>query len=185
LAVPPVETISTPSPWSPRASSTTPVLSWTLINARRIFIECSPAGRDVESAFGEEPHGLRVDPMLLDQDASGQRLLRVGRLHRYRSLQDDRPRVYPFVDEVDRGAGDPDAVVESLPLSVQSGERWQQRGMDVHQPSLPGADEHRTEDAQEARETDETDLVVFERLGEHGVIGGTVAVILRVHEERA
>ena len=57
--------------------------------------------------------------------------------------------------------------------------------MDVHQPSLPGADEHRTQDAHEARETDETDLVVFERLREHGVIGSPVAVILRVHEERA
>src|SRR5438034_6215612 len=123
--------------------------------------------------------------MLLDQDASGQRLLRVGRLHRYRSLQDDRPRVYPFVDEVDRGAGDPDAVVESLPLSVQSGERWQQRRMDVHQPSLPGADEHRTQDAHEARETDETDLVVFERLREHGVIGSSLFVNPKDHSDRA
>src|SRR2546425_10203600 len=122
--------------------------------------------------------------MLLDQDAGGQRFFRVGRLHRYRSLQDDRARVYPLVDEVDRRAGDRDSVDERLPLSVQSGERRQQRGVDVHQPSLPDADEHRSQEAHETGQADEADVVALERLRQHGLIGGPGAVVLRVQEER-
>ncbi|WP_279581673.1 hypothetical protein [Fodinicola feengrottensis] len=42
-AVDPVETICTPDSASPRASSTSPVLSYTLISARRIGTCCPPA----------------------------------------------------------------------------------------------------------------------------------------------
>ena len=45
FAVDPVETISTPASVSPRASSISPVLSYTLINARRIgrFVTLRPS----------------------------------------------------------------------------------------------------------------------------------------------
>src|SRR5215210_647288 len=124
-AVPPVETSSTPRAARPRANSTTPVLSDTDSSARRIrtspgcVTSDPPSGRDdsgsrlhpdVPRIARIEPHRAAGDPA----DGGAEQLVLVGaqrrldlrRVARVRkidgALGDDRPRVDPRVDEVDR-----------------------------------------------------------------------------------
>ena len=86
---------------------------------------------DAQAAFREEPDRLGVQPVLLDQNARGQRVLRVAGSHRHRRLQHDGTGVDALVDEVHGGARHLHAVLERLALGVQARERRQQRGMDV------------------------------------------------------
>src|SRR5436190_1429378 len=152
-AVPPVDTISTPSSASPRAKSTSPRLSDTVRSARRT---CTSPGRtiaalppsvvairpldlpldeDLPPAGGVELHlpareqayRLRQQAMLdlMDAFLDGGDVTRVCRFEREGLLQDDRPAVDALVDEVD---GDPEhlhPVVERLLDRAQAGEGGQ------------------------------------------------------------
>src|SRR5947208_2923431 len=92
-----------------------------------------PPSHDGETSFGEEANGLRIQSMLLDEDTSGQRVLRIVRMHGHARLYDYRPGVHrALVDEVDRRPGDLRAVFERLALRVKTRERRQERRMDVH-----------------------------------------------------
>src|SRR5436309_3854235 len=138
-AVPPVDTISTPSSASPRAKSTSPRLSDTVNSARRtctspgltaamlppsvvaivsLLEENVPAaGRiELDPPAGEQPHGLRQEPVLdlVDQILDGGDVTRIGTFQSERLLEDDWPGVDALVDEMDGHAGDLDAVVEGL-----------------------------------------------------------------------
>src|SRR5215213_11066175 len=118
-ALPPVETISTPSPTNPRAKSTRPRLSETLSRARRIrtspgaltFVlpdsiaivnqHRSRVGRvGTHAPGGYQAHGTRQQPVL---DAVHS-LLDLGDPRRIRKLErllkDDGAAVDTFVDEV-------------------------------------------------------------------------------------
>src|SRR5947209_8772260 len=128
-AVPPVETISTPSSRNPRAKSTIPRLSETVSSARRTFtspglvtaaappsvvaidrllVDYDTPRRvriDLHRSRREQPHRTRQQPVLDLVDLS----LNLRDVPSIRNnveglLQDDRPRVDPLVDEVN---GDP------------------------------------------------------------------------------
>ena len=60
--------------------------------------------------------------MLLPQDARGERFHGVAIEYRHRRLQHDRARVQFLIHEVDRAAGDLDAVLERLMLRVETRE---------------------------------------------------------------
>ena len=64
-----------------------------------------------------------------------------------------------FVDEVDRAAGDLNAVFEGLELRVEAREGGQQRGVDVEDALRVGQDESSREQAHVAGEADEVDFV--------------------------
>src|SRR5919202_2268542 len=134
-AVPPVETISTPSSASPRAKSMIPRLSETLSSARRTrtspgAVVCGdPAGsvvdtdapldHDAPAIRSLEPHRAAGDEL----DRPGQQpvldrvnlVLDLGDGRRIRKpeglLKDDRAGVGVLVHEVDRDPGHPDAVL--------------------------------------------------------------------------
>ena len=59
LAVEPVETMSTPASCRPRARSARPVLSYTLINARRIALRCQSSYCRLSSGPGHAAGGHR------------------------------------------------------------------------------------------------------------------------------
>src|SRR4051794_7112091 len=125
LAVPPVETISTPSSARPRAKSTTPRLSDTVISAR--CTRTSPGATVsyvsvvLTSVIDDHPSRLsRVDPHLpLRDQAHGVRqqlvldpvnlVLYGGYVARIRKLEgalkDDRAAVDPLVNEVHGNSG--------------------------------------------------------------------------------
>src|SRR3954451_9266591 len=138
-AVPPVETISTPSSASPRANSTRPRLSDTVSSARRtrtspgaLTSSAPPSVVATQRLLvdGHETRIARVDahgPRGDQADRPRQQLVLdlVDSLldRRYvtsirkkveRLLEDDRARVDALVDEVDRHPGDAHPVVERL-----------------------------------------------------------------------
>src|SRR5215212_2517358 len=138
LAVPPVETISTPSSASPRANSTSPRLSetvssarrtrtspgwltstgpWSVVAiaaslddhmARRVRVDAHVSGGDQADGTRQQPVLDLVDPFLDRADVT-----RI-RKNVERFLQDDRARVDALVDEVDRHPHHLDSVVERL-----------------------------------------------------------------------
>src|SRR5215216_4590117 len=124
-AVPPVETISTPSSTRPRANSTSPRLSDTLRSA--LLMRTSPASTgstppvaasaivllsyahaarivrvERNTARGDQPHGTRQQPVLdLMKELTGRRdVPMVRKLERF--LQHDRPAVHALVHEMHR-----------------------------------------------------------------------------------
>ena len=83
---------------------------------------------------------------------------RVGQLDR--ALEDDRARVDPFVDEVDRHAEDLHAVLDGLLDRAHAGEGGQQRGVDVEDPVGEARHEAGVEDRHVAGEHDELDALL-------------------------
>src|SRR4051794_33888323 len=138
-AVPPVETISTPSSFSPRAKSTRPRLSLTVRSARRTrtssgavtstpvpslvataisSLDDNPARRrrvDAYRSGGDQPDCPRQKLVL---DGVNPRLDRADvqsiRIDLEGLLRDDRPRVDALVDEVDGHAHHAYPVVDRL-----------------------------------------------------------------------
>src|SRR4051812_25979913 len=143
--------ISTPSSTSPRANSTTPRLSETVISARSTrtspgadvctpgavrtsLIDDHPArlrGIERDLSAGYQTHGSRqqlvldlVDLLLDDGDVPSIRKVE-------RSLEDDRAGVDALVDEMDGHARDLDAGLQRLLDGVDACEGRQQRRVDI------------------------------------------------------
>src|SRR3954447_22479014 len=178
-AVPPVETISTPSSARPRANSTSPRLSETVRSARRT--RTSPGcvtstgpwsvvaiaallddhiarriGIDPHLSGGDQAHGTRQQPVL---DLMHSFLDR-GDVARIRKnveglLQDDRARVDALVDEVHGHPHHLYPVVNGLLDRPQPRERPQERRMNVQDPPGEAPDEGAAEDLHEPGEHDE------------------------------
>src|SRR3954468_2466878 len=129
LAVPPVDTISTPSSLRQRAKSATPVLSDTVISARltrtSAGAETSTSGTARTSFIDDHPTWIRgVDrdfPPRYETYSSRQQLMldlvdlllhdgyvpRIGKLER--ALEDDRPPVHPPLHQKTRKSPHPHA----------------------------------------------------------------------------
>src|SRR4051794_30878082 len=160
-AVPPVETSSTPSSWSPRPKSTRPRLSETVSSARRTrtspggagsMPRCSVAsaidpdharivGVDVDPPRRNQSNRLRKQPVLDAVDALLYRrdVGRVGELEGL--LQDDGPTVDAFVDEVDGHAHHLHPMLERLLDRSDARECGQERRVHVDDPAAEAADE--------------------------------------------
>src|SRR5918995_2045400 len=158
-AVPPVDTISTPSSLRPRAKSTSPRLSLTVSSARRTRTSSgavtstpvpslvatavsplydNPARRcrvDAHRARRDQPDRPRQKLVL---DRVNSRLDRLDaesiRIDLEGLLRDDRPGVDALVDEVDGHAHHAHPVVDRLLYRVQPGERRQERRVHVDEP---------------------------------------------------
>src|SRR3954449_6617882 len=160
-AVPPVDTISTPSRARPRAKSTIPVLSETEMSALLTLTASSgraAASAPVAGVAGSAiACGLRFlhvhDPPITSIDLGspgGDQADRLGKQlmldlvnlplqlravasvwHVDRPLHDDRAGGDPLVDEVHGDSGHRHPVFECLPDRVQPRERRKERGMHV------------------------------------------------------
>src|SRR3954449_2449490 len=189
-AVPPVETISTPSSASPRANSTSPRLSETVSSARRT--RTSP-GSTTSSASGSvvatfhllddhvpwrrridphragryQLHGARQQTMLdlLNPVLDRGDVPRI-RINRQSLLQDDRPRIDALVDEVDGRPHLLDPVLERLLDGAQSGERRKQRRVHVDEAAAEAPDERRTEQLHEPGEHHELGAALVQPVAE-------------------
>src|SRR4051812_44051222 len=192
-AVPPVETISTPSSARPRAKSTRPRLSDTVSSARRTWTspgritaalpplvvaisflleEHAPSagGIELHAPAREHAHGLRqeavldlVDPFLNGGD--------VGRIAMEGEglLGDDRARVDALVDEVDRDPGDLNPVLQGLLHRPQPGERRQQRRVDVDHPASEAPHEVVRQDLHESGQDDQVDPLRLEPVAQQRI----------------
>src|SRR3954470_21550105 len=154
-AVPPVETISAPSSWRPRAKSTSPRLSDTVRSARRTFtspgwITCmglDSVASDISSLLHQPPARIVwIDPhrpareepdrareqLVLDRVDGFLDRFRVRRIRKLESLlQDDRPAVHALVDEVHRHPYDPHPILERPLDRPNPLERREKGGMHV------------------------------------------------------
>src|ERR1051326_5570430 len=89
------------------------------------------AAVDTKVAAEHDVDRLGIRDVLLLQDARGQRMFVIARVHRHRALDDDRTVVEMLVDEMHGAAADFDSVFERLPLRVEAGKRGQQRRMNI------------------------------------------------------
>ena len=156
LAVEPVETMSTPASCNPLAKSTSPVLSYTLINARRIGLSARSSYGCLSSAPVHSARcyrGQHVHQQLPfdNLDALVQRLFIIVSKHRYRLLRQDGPGIHSRVHQVHGGSGDPHTVSQRVGYRMCTGERRQQRGMGVQDSAREPRKELRPEDLHEAR----------------------------------
>ena len=85
-------------------------------------------------------------------------------------LRDDRPAVERGVHEVDRAAGDGDAVGQRVRHGMTTGERRQQRRMRVEDPSAERREDRRPDDPHVARQDDRVDTDRGQRLGERRIV---------------
>ena len=98
---------------------------------------------------------LRVEHVLTPLDSLLQGLLIVIGQYLDLPLREDRARVHTLVDQMHRAPGHPYPGCENVPVRVGAREVWQQRGVDVDQPTLPTRDEPRREDAHVAAQYNE------------------------------
>src|SRR4051794_37882334 len=204
LAVPPVETISTPSSLRQRAKSAIPVLSETVISARLTrtspgAVTCTSAtvstsviddhptrirGIDRHLPPGYETYGSwqqlvldLVDPLPHNGDVP-----RIGKLECL--LKDDRAAVDVLVDEMHGNSGNLHAVVDRLLDRAETREGRQQRRMHVHDLVRKAPDEPRREQLHEAGQHHEPGAAALDPVAEDGVALGPVAVVL-LREDRS
>ena len=119
-----------------------------------------------------------LDRLQAGVDRAG--IARVGQLDR--ALEDDRARVDPFIDEVDRHAEDLDPVLDGLLDRPHAGEGGQQRGVDVDDPVGEARHEARVEDRHVAGEHDELDPLLDQPVAHGGIARGPRAE-LRAQED--
>src|SRR3954454_601703 len=198
LAVPPVDTISTPNERRQRAKSAMPVLSETVISARCTrtspgAVTCTSAavstsliddhptrirGIDRDLPLGYQTYGSRQQLMLdlVDLPLHDGDVPRIRKLER--PLEDDRAAVDPLVDEMHGNSGNLHAVVDRLLDRANSRESRQQRRVHVDDLVREAPDEDRRQQFHEAREHHELSVLGLDPVAERGVAVGPVAVVL-------
>src|SRR5262245_51712700 len=118
--------------------------------------------------------------MLFHEDPGAQGLLRVVVADRHARLRDDRSGVHTFVDEMNGGPRELDAIFERLPLRVQARERGKKGRMDVDQAAVPASYDFGAEDPHEAGQAHEPDAALVEAPEQRRVVGSAVTVRLRI-----
>lgn len=93
-----------------------------------------------------------------------QRLGRVPILHRHRLLRDNRSGIHASIHEVYRTPRDLHSMIQRLLPRFQSGKRWQQRRMNVHNAALEGPKEFSLEHPHESSQRDQIHPGFRERL---------------------
>lgn len=104
--------------------------------------------------------------MLLRENPRTQGLFGIVGIHGDGGLRNDWPMVGFFIDEMDRGPGNADSVLQRLTLGMGAGERRQERGVDIDNPLGKGADEKWGQYAHETRQDYEFNLIGAEALNE-------------------
>ena len=122
--------------------------------------------------------------MLFDQDPRGECLNRVIVEQRHGGLQDDRTVVQLGGHEMHGGARDSHAMVERLPLRVESGECRQEGGVDVQNAVREGLDQRGTHQAHETGQADQIDASGAEQIDQRAVVGVAVRIVARVEVDR-
>src|SRR5580698_1743633 len=99
------------------------------------------AAADFVVAADHECDCLGVCDVFFSENAARKGMLVIGLQYRNGTLQEDDPVIEMLIDKVNGAAGDFDAVVEGLLLSVEARKCWQKRGMDVEYAVVKGGDE--------------------------------------------
>src|SRR5579883_2980816 len=128
------------------------------------------AALDPVAAGEHDADCFRVDAVFLGQDARRERFDRVVVFDRNRALQDDRAGVEVLIYKVHGAAGDLDAVFQRLLLGVEPGKGRQQGRMNVENPLRKGANKSGAEQAHEAGQAHQLDLVVSQLFDQHAVV---------------
>src|SRR5699024_887361 len=185
FAVEPVETISTPTACKPCASSSRPVLSYTLTRARRMglrspvacagFLEFESSviaadlglsSLDGESVSCDLVQDLHDQTPLHVLNFFVQRLHFIAWVHVYRFLRHDRAGINPGVHHVHGRAGDFHAVFDSVHDRLCTRERGQQRGVGGDDATWEAIHDCRADDAHNPGGDDEVSVPAFQRRNE-------------------
>ena len=132
-------------------------------------LEAGFGKREGEAAdLGDDPLGIalagdelaedpRVELVLGDQHAGGERVGGVAGQHRDRDLAEDRARIDRLADQMDGGAGNCLARRQNCIMGLETRMTWQQRWVDVDYSTGPAGDELGRNDPHEAGERDGID----------------------------
>src|SRR5260370_16904272 len=120
------------------------------------------AASDFEFSLEYDWNGLGIATRFSCQNAFGKRILSVLVKDGKSGLQNNGAGVEIFVDEMDGAAGEFYAIFESLALRFQSGERREQRRMDIEDAIWKLCDKKRRQQAHVSGEADEIDFVLIE-----------------------
>ncbi len=112
--------------------------------------------RDAQRA-GDRVEGLRIDPVLLFEDARRKGAGVVARENRHPRLGEDRAGVDLGRNEMNRAAVLGEPLGERALVGVEAAQVRQQRGMNVEQPSSPSLDEGGAQHPHEPGEADDVD----------------------------
>src|SRR4051794_15903943 len=203
FAVPPVETISTPSSRRQRANSAMPVLSETVISARLTRTSARAVTSTSETVRTSliDDHPTRIGgihahlPPGYETYSSWQQLVlylvdkllhngdvpRIGKVEGL--LKDDRPAVDAFVDEMDRNSGNFDPVFQRLLDHVDPLEGRQQGRMDVDDLVRKATDEARPEDLHPAGEHHQLGPLPVDPIRQRGVAGLPNIVVVGLRKD--
>jgi len=129
------------------------------------------AAFDFVMAFEDDSNGFGINPVFFLQDAHGQRVFRVVVVYWQDGLENDGAGVEIFVNEMDRAAGELDAVLESLALRLETWKRGQQRWVNVQNAVWKRGHKIRRQQAHVAGEADEIDFVLVQDRYNLAIIG--------------
>jgi len=142
-------------------------------------VRSHPPTADCPAPIEQDPEGLRVDPVLFDQNSRRQGVDRVVVQNGNSRLNNDRSGVEGTIDQMHRGSRDPGTVLERLPLRVQSGKRRKQRRMDVHDPVREGLQKHGPDEPHVPGKAHQASVASTELIDDCAFIRITVGVVSR------
>src|SRR5580704_1415143 len=114
--------------------------SWGVL-ADSFFSDHGPPAFKSNSPLYQILNCLRVDDVLLSENARGQRIDRIIIEHRYGGLDQDRAGVQKFIDEVNGAASDFYTMIEGLTLCVEAWKGGEQGRVDVEHAIREGLHE--------------------------------------------
>jgi hypothetical protein len=85
---------------------------------------------------------------------------------------------------MDRRAADANAVLDRLPLGIQSGECGQQRRMNIQDPVWKDVQQRLTDQPHEPSKTNKTYLARAKYFGERRIVRAATSIIARADNER-
>jgi len=122
-------------------------------------------------AFEDDSNGFGINSVFFLQDTRGKSFFRVVVVYWQDGLENDGAGVEIFVNEMDRAAGELDAVLESLALRLETWKRGQQRWVNVQNAVWKRGHKIRRQQAHVAGEADEIDFVLVQDRYNLAIIG--------------
>jgi hypothetical protein len=142
---------------------------------------------DPPSAIKHDLDGSWIKPMLLFEDPRRQLVRTIVIPHGYRILKNNRAAVELGGYQVNRDSCVFHAVLPSLVLRIDAGERWKQRWVNIQDSVRESLDKDRAKQPHEAREAHQLDMAVFELFDQLSIVifaRRESRVVLIVNNER-
>ena len=124
------------------------------------------AAFDADATVKQQLNGLRIQSMLNGVDLPQEGRFGVARTDRHRFLEEDGPVIHLLIDQMDRHPRHFGPPRQRITNGVRSGERRQERRVDVQDAMAKATDENRRENPHEPCKADKPHTVRLAALNE-------------------